>query len=65
MRYESVNEFGERVIRVTSERQNELTPDQRKMIREAAEKPYEYDEDCPPLDDDMLAELDRRMMVRV
>ena len=34
---------------------------EKEMIREAAKRPVEYDEDCPPLSPAMIAEVKRRI----
>ena len=61
MKKEVINENCERVIRFSVEKDSKLTDSQKNMIEEACKKPYTYDEDCPPLDSELLEIVDRKI----
>ena len=55
----TINEYGETVIRMIGPDLNPLTKEQIDMLQTASEKEYVYDEDCPPLDDEMLLRVEQ------
>jgi len=52
---------GRRITRMDLSDLGPITPREREMIRAAARKPIEYDEDCPPLSPAMIAEAERQI----
>lgn len=58
----TLNEYGETVIRMIGSDLNPLTKEQIDMLQAASEKEYVYDEDCPPLDDEMLLKMEQDTM---
>ena len=58
MKKQIVNENGEIVIRMNAPDLQPLTDKQINMIEAASKKEYVYDEDCPPLDDELLLMFD-------
>ena len=59
MRNTVINENGETVVVINAPNLNPLTREQIDMIEAATQREYEYDEDCPPMDEDMLMQMDR------
>ena len=45
------------IVTSTLERGQKPTPEQIKEIREAAKRPIVFDEDCPPMTDEQLADM--------
>ena len=45
------------IIRSTLKQGDKLTPEQIKMLDEAEKRPIEFDEDCPELTDEQIAEF--------
>ena len=52
-----INEMGERMVTMDREDRGPLTEEEMEMIRQAGKIPYIYDEDCPPMPDDMIAAM--------
>ena len=52
---------GHRITRMDLSDLGPITEQEKEMIREAAKRPVEYDEDCPPLSPAMIAEVKRRI----
>lgn len=47
----------DRTVRKKVDKDAELTPEQVKMLKDLKKRPIVYDDDCPELSDDQLAEL--------
>ena len=59
MKQTFVNEDGRTITRMDLADLGPLSPRQREMVREAAQRPVEYDEDCPPLSPAMREAAER------
>ena len=59
MKRETINEFGETVITMTLGDLEPLTDADRKMLRSAAARPVTFDEDCPPMSEEMIAQMEQ------
>lgn len=55
---------GRRITRMDLSDLGPITEKEKDMIREAALRPVEYDEDCPPLSPAMIAEAERLIGAR-
>ena len=52
------------IVRYEIDPTTPLTDEQIAEVRAAAEMPQEYDEDCPPLSDEQLAEFARQLAAK-
>lgn len=55
---------GRKVTRMNLSDLGPITQQEREMIIEAAQRPVEYDEDCPPMSAAMIAEAERLISAR-
>ena len=64
MKKKMKNEFGEQVVTMTLDDIEPLTEKDILMIKAAKKKPVVYDEDCPPMTDEMLNQMKEEIKER-
>lgn len=58
------NEFGETVVTMDSMDRGPLTEEEREMIRQMDDIDDEYDEDCPPMPEAMIIQMQNDIKMR-
>lgn len=61
MRRTYIDEHGDTIVQIDAEDLGPLTQEQIAMIERAAKKPITYDEDCPPMSEEMKARMRERI----
>ena len=56
-----VNEHGEHMVSMTFDEIGAVTEDDREMLRKAREMQPVYDEDCPPMSEDMHRAIQKQI----
>lgn len=61
---ETININGRKITRMNLSDLGPVTQQEREMIKEASQRPVEYDEDCPPMSAAMMVEAERLIGAR-
>lgn len=64
MREQTVDEHGETIIRINASTNRTLTAEQIEMIERASERPSVYDEECPPMSDELKNRMQRAILLK-
>ena len=57
MKRRIINEYGEQVVTINSSDRGPLTRDEQEMIRRMDDIIDEYDDDCPPMPEEMIIQM--------
>ena len=58
---QTINEFGEQVITMTLDERGPLSQEELQMLRNAQTMDPVFDEDCPPMPEEMHLEIQRNI----